>query len=943
MITKKIIFVLFFLAFCLPPIQSIKADSKDFMVARIIDVETPLGVYPNSTFQIKVIAEYEDEVLADIGIFETDNGRVVESYTHISSFIGPGRTAFYFELTAPSIEGPWSLTAATRAWWKNSWYADPEQGSKPFNITILSFSTPKTIIITNPYSHQLDIELDNHVYTIIPGKNLSLRLDPSTHKITTPAFLKINPHERLLFQAWSDDVTSLNRTFYPINDTTLTPLYQTQYYLTVFSPYGEPLGEGWYNAGITAHIGISPSPIHKTYDATRISYEFDYWTGDHFSQSPFSPLVMDGPKRVEAVWKIVEKKAITSILYISSVFLFLFSISILTALYLLHRSRRTSLKHAALEAVQNLRRLLILFFTLLAASQILVSPIAGCAYMYPESIDIGTARWHYWNTAGADTCLIWLGGGVLGYELHINPFWLESYNTMQFVQDLSAHYSILAIEKGADMMIQSQLNRTVHTEIYRQNGFLSEAREWAEKQGYRYIYLVGYSVGGVAAAEEATLADTEGWASPNGIILITVPISTHLTANVKRLQSNLLILYGEKMTPFYITSGIAYFNKTLENEEEPSILHRELYVMDKVAHEVWTIAETGVYNPAATALVVHFLETAKILHFQNNLNKNLNEMDHADINGRINVESMVVHHPSKVMTNTILHVTAEIASDPGERLAVTLREVGSDELVAVAESSIDDAQELSLTLRSPPTSTVWRLILDLYLWDGEHWVLVSTPPRDPFEIIVSTTISFKLTCGFPNVTVMIDDRDHISSRKGEILIELPQGEHTIDVQPIYQLSNNTQLVFAGWTDKDQTHRRSIHITSDSHLTAILRKQYYFTVQSDHGEIIGAGWYDENSLVPFSVSPPTIEENNDGYVKTFIFNGWNHNTDAKDPHSYITLTSPTTIQAHWKTQEFERNENDQEDFIDPLLTLGLAITLFTTSITLFIKKRHILYR
>ncbi|WP_455364795.1 hypothetical protein, partial [[Eubacterium] cellulosolvens] len=877
MIIKKIMLVLFFLIFCLYPAQSMKADSKDFMVARIVEVEIPSSVYPNNTFQIKVVAEYEDKVLADIGIFETDNGRVVESYTHISSFIGPGRATFYFDLTAPAIEGPWRLTAATRAWWKNSWYADPQQGNKPFNITILPFSAPKNIVITNPYSHQLKIELDDHVYTIISGENLSFRLDPVLHKIAATAILEITPHERVLFRGWSDGVASLNRTFYPVKDTKLTPLYQTQYYLTVFSPYGESLGEGWYNEGVTAYIGISRSPIHKIYDATRISYEFDYWTGDHFSQSPLSPIVMDGAKQVEAVWRGVEKRAASTILYMSSVFLFLFSISVLTALYLLHRSRRTSIRHATQEATHNLRRSLILFFTLLAASQILVSPPAGYAHMSLESIDIGTARWHYWNTAGTNTCLIWLGGGVLGYELHINPFWLESYNTMRFVQDLSAHYSILAIEKGADMMIQAQLNRTVHTEIYRQNGFLSEAREWAERQGYRYIYLVGYSVGGVAAAEEATLADTEGWASPNGIILITVPMSTSLTANAKRLQSNLLLLYGEKMTPFYISSGITYFNKTLENEEGPTYLHRRLYVMDKVAHEVWTIAETGAYNPAATDLIVHFVETAKLLHFHNNLKKNLNEIDQTDINRRIIAESMVVHHPSKAMTNIILHVTAEIVSDHRERLAVTIREAGSDELIAVTESSIDGSQELLLNLHSPSMSTVWKLIPDLYLWDGERWVLISTAPRDPFEIIVSPTISFKLTCGYPNLTVRIGDRDYISSKEGEILTELPQGEHTIDVQPIYQLSNNTRLVFAGWTDKDQTHRRSIHITSDTHLTVILRKQYYFTVQSDHGKTIDAGWYDESSLAPFSVSPPIIEEKNDGYMKTFIFNGWSHNS------------------------------------------------------------------
>ena len=47
-----------------------------------------------------------------------------------------------------------------------------------------------------------------------------------------------------------------------------------------------------------------------------------------------------------------------------------------------------------------------------------------------KKVEVGESVWRYWKNPGSDTCLIWLGGGIFTQQLFINPYSLESYNTM---------------------------------------------------------------------------------------------------------------------------------------------------------------------------------------------------------------------------------------------------------------------------------------------------------------------------------------------------------------------------------------------------------------------------------------------------------------------------------------------------------------------------------
>jgi hypothetical protein len=72
--------------------------------------------------------------------------------------------------------------------------------------------------------------------------------------------------------------------------------FDTMYLLTIESPYGKPTGGQYYKAGETAEFSVT------TPDGIGIQHVFVEYTGDFQGNDPKGSLVMDGPKRVVAVW-----------------------------------------------------------------------------------------------------------------------------------------------------------------------------------------------------------------------------------------------------------------------------------------------------------------------------------------------------------------------------------------------------------------------------------------------------------------------------------------------------------------------------------------------------------------------------------------------------------------------------------------------------------------
>jgi hypothetical protein len=102
------------------------------------------------------------------------------------------------------------------------------------------------------------------------------------------------------FKDW--DVDGVAQSGNPITVTmngphTATAKYVTQYQLLLDSPYGNPQGSGYYDAGSTASFSVT-SP-----EGVLVQQVFVQWTGDYSGTSPQGSITMDKPKVVHAVWR----------------------------------------------------------------------------------------------------------------------------------------------------------------------------------------------------------------------------------------------------------------------------------------------------------------------------------------------------------------------------------------------------------------------------------------------------------------------------------------------------------------------------------------------------------------------------------------------------------------------------------------------------------------
>ena len=104
---------------------------------------------------------------------------------------------------------------------------------------------------------------------------------------------------RRVFSEWKW-LTKSNPALVRISQNTdLYPQYKTQFYLSVKSPYGSPVGEGWYDEGTTAKFSVDPAI--DLMNGTR--FVFSRWTDGQNDTAHMSTVTLDRPKTVSAIWK----------------------------------------------------------------------------------------------------------------------------------------------------------------------------------------------------------------------------------------------------------------------------------------------------------------------------------------------------------------------------------------------------------------------------------------------------------------------------------------------------------------------------------------------------------------------------------------------------------------------------------------------------------------
>jgi hypothetical protein len=194
------------------------------------------------------------------------------------------------------------------------------------------------------------------------------------------------------------------------------------------------------------------------------------------------------------------------------------------------------------------------------------------------------------------------------------------------------------------------------------------------------------------------------------------------------------------------------------------------------------------------------------------------------------------------------------------------------------------------------------------------WEAVAEVARTENNPLFNTNFAIRATIALPHRVILdiqpakipeatnsvIIDGESFDQSRFPIQFKWIQGSvHTIAINsPIIMTAPGERFVFDSWSDGSKDASRSITVSEDMILTAIYKKQYLLTIESEFGRVEGAGWYDEGSKATISLSTPEIEV---GPGVRMFFERWTGDVSSSDKVTSIIMNSPKKITATWKRQ------------------------------------------
>jgi len=575
--------------------------------------------------------------------------------------------------------------------------------------------------------------------------------------------------------------------------------------------------------------------------------------------------------------------------------------------------------------------LLLLFIFSIVISQ--GSPQAEAA---PAIVPIGKAEWYYWKNSGSDTCLVWVGGGkAFADHVTINPYHLESLNTIRYVQDLATQYSVLALYKGPDIEYVYEAKSQVGVLTYYEDSrFLHEIYDWITENGYTYHYMVGYSTGGTVVGYELAMRDRNTWKPPNGGVIVSGRVNQPMkdwrgtglyesAAHARNIQANILLIYGKIWSEDLLPQGREYYENAPNNGWIAGRLYqKEWHLLNESGHEVWAREETGVYDPTAFHITVNFIEKSKTLSLKSEeetISRALNGSSFiSDTQSGASIAD--IEAPKRARPGQLLNVkfTVRYSFREETRIATVLWDMGSGSLVSASERIFrgDGVQEHVQSAYAPASEKDWSLAAVMLVWSWDQ-VFVTKPIF--FEVAVSNKYLLSIRTCYSNISIIIDGSTLRTDSEGMVQVEVEPGIHEIETQEIVPLDEGSRLVFRGWQNGVNSNRIETNINENETLDPAYIRQHLVTVNSSYAETEGAGWYDENAKARIAVRPESLKENAALIFQAqYAFESWSGDASGMDPQIEVTVDRPRLVVANWRIV--------YDSLIQNIIVLSIAISL-----------------
>lgn len=133
------------------------------------------------------------------------------------------------------------------------------------------------------------------------------------------------------------------------------------------------------------------------------------------------------------------------------------------------------------------------------------------------------------------------------------------------------------------------------------------------------------------------------------------------------------------------------------------------------------------------------------------------------------------------------------------------------------------------------------------------------------------------------------------------------GWHAANSTAAVYLSSNvvgtapgTRELFSGWSNGGSSPELYLKVSGPVSISASWRRQYLVNLTTGMGEARGAGWYNEGSIAPISLSPEYFNATNTSRIAFYSWSGLYNQSSVN-----VTVNSPLALKAIFKVQHLVR--------------------------------------
>jgi M6 family metalloprotease-like protein len=171
----------------------------------------------------------------------------------------------------------------------------------------------------------------------------------------------------------------------------------------------------------------------------------------------------------------------------------------------------------------------------------------------------------------------------------------------------------------------------------------------------------------------------------------------------------------------------------------------------------------------------------------------------------------------------------------------------------------------------------------------------------PSAYIEGNVLTLNLEPAAANITVMVNGATYLTDEDGTLIVVDVNGidSFNITVPPWTPLGTGSRGIFDDWSNGATS--TTINLSDENGtITAIYQVQYYVTVNTIHGDAVGAGWYNQGANASVTL-PETINDTQPG--TRYVFTGWQGSFNGTSDPLTFNVEMPTTLNAVWKTQYY----------------------------------------